>query len=240
MSEDAWPKLGASAGIAAAVLLIIGFVFGPDKPPGFDDSAQEVQSYIADNRGEIQATLTFGFATLVAFLWFLGSVFYRLRAFEPSPRLSAIALAGGVTLATGGLVGSAAEAAAAYHVDVLDPGSVLAMWDVSIFGFLFLLAGFAVLAGATGVLALRTGALPKLLGEFSLLTAIYVFVVGLVGAFSETGAFSPSDGALGLIAFLLFIVWLLAMGASLMSSPTGEPTPSRGPARPAGGPTTPG
>jgi len=36
------------------------------------------------------------FAALVSFLWFLGSVFFRLRAAEGSARLSAAALAGGV------------------------------------------------------------------------------------------------------------------------------------------------
>jgi hypothetical protein len=227
MSENSWPKVGAAAGIAAAVLLIIGFLLGPDTPPGFDDTPQEVQAYIQDNHGEIQTTVALGFATLTAFLWFLGSVFFRLRAAEPVPRLSAAALAGGVALAVGGILGSAAEAAAAYHVGILDPGSVQALWDLSVFGFLFFLAGFAVLATAVGALALRAGALPAAVGWYSLLAGIYAFVVGLIGSFSETGAFSPSDGALGAIAFLLFVVWLLAMGATLVSRPGGESASTR-------------
>lgn len=222
MSEDAWPKLGASAGIAAALFLIIGFIFGPDTPPGFNDTPEEVQAFIRDNHGEIQAIVAFGFATLVSFLWFLGSVYYRLRATELVPRLSAAALAGGVAVVIGGVLGTAAEAAAAYHVDVLDPGSVQALWDLSIFGFLFFLGGLAVLAGATGVLALRSGALPAGVGWFSAGVGIYSFVVGLIGSFSETGAFSPSDGALGLVAFLLFVVWLLVMGGILISRPAGD------------------
>lgn len=52
-----------------------------------------------------------------------------------------------------------------------------------------------------------------------MLAAVYAFVVGVVGSFSETGAFSPSDGVLGLIAFLVFIVWLLAMGVTLVREP---------------------
>jgi hypothetical protein len=71
------------------------------------------------------------------------------------------------------------------------------------------------------VLAIRAGALPSLLGGYSLLAGTYAFVVGLVSSFSETGAFSPSDGALGLIAFLAFVVWLLATGATLVSAPRG-------------------
>jgi hypothetical protein len=224
MSEDAWPKVGASAGIVAAVLLILSFVFGPSgTPPGFDDSAREVQEFIQDNRGEMQAQVALGFATLFAFAWFLGSVFYRLRAAEPAARLSVGALAGGLVLIIGATIGTAAQAAATYHVASLDANTVRGLWDLSVFGFLFFTVGFALLAGASGALAIRTRVLPNWLCVYSVLVAVYAFVVGLVGSFSETGAFSPSDGALGLIAFLLFIVWLLAMGITLVREPRAVP-----------------
>jgi hypothetical protein len=225
MSEDAWPKVGASAGIVAAVLLILGFAFGPSEaPPGFHDSAREVQEFILDNHGKLQAQVALGFATIFAFTWFLGAVFYRLRPAEPAARLSVAALAGGVLLAVGAVLGTVGQAATVYHADTLDPNTVRALWDLSIFGFVFFLAGFAVLAGATGVLGVRAAALPGWLGAYSLLAAGYAFVVGLVGSFSETGAFSPSDGALGLIAFLLFILWLLGMGIVLFRKPRpGDP-----------------
>jgi len=220
MSADSWPKVGASFGVVAAVLLILTVVFGPtDSPPGFNDTAAEVSAYVQEHHGELQAVVALSFAALTAFLWFLGSVFFRLRAVESSARLSATALAGGIALAVGGVMGTAAEGAAVYHVGVLGPDVVLAVWDVSLFGYLFFLVGFAVLAGATGVLALRAGALPSLLGGYSLLAGIYAFVVGLVASFSETGAFSPSDGALGFLSFLVFIVWLLAMGVTLVREP---------------------
>jgi hypothetical protein len=220
MSEDSWPKVGASMGIVAAVLLILSFVFGPSgDPPGFDESAVDVEAYVLENRGDIQAAIAFQFAAIAAFAWFLGSVFYRLRGAEPSARLSAVALVGGVLVAAGGLVGSAAGGAASYHVGGLTPEITLGLWDVSLFGYLFFLVGFAVLAGATGVLGIRAGAVPDWLCVYSVIAAVYAFVVGLVGTFSETGAFSPSDGALGLIAFLGFIVWLLAAGATLVANP---------------------
>ncbi len=225
MSEDSWPKVGASAGIAAAVLLILSFVFGPnDTPPGFDDSAAEVQAFIVDNHSKIQAAVAFQFAAIVAFAWFLGSVFYRLRAAEPAARLAVAALVGGVLVGVGGLVGSVGSATAAYHVDTLDPGIVLAIWDMSLFGYLFFLVGLTVLTGATGALGIRARAVPDVLCFYSVGLAIYAFVVGVVGTFSETGAFSPSDGVLGLIAFLGFVVWLLAAGATFVREP--RPVPS--------------
>jgi hypothetical protein len=221
MSEDRWPKLGASFGFVTAVLLIVSFLF-TGSPPGFHDSAAEVKSFVEDNHDELQASVAFGFAALAAFLWFLGSVFLRLRAAEPFARLSAAALAGGVVLAAGGLVGTAAEGAATYHAAALGPDSVLALWDLSVFGLLFFLVGFSVLAAATGILSLRLNALPRPLGLYSLCAAGYVFIVGLIASFTETGAFSPSDGALGVIAFLAFLVWLIAMSATLVREPRGS------------------
>jgi len=235
MSEDVWPKVGASAGIVAAVLLILGFVFGPtDAPPGFNDSAREVQEFILDNHGKLQAQVAFGFATIFAFTWFLGAVFYRLRPTEPAARLSVAALAGGIVLVVGAVIGSAGQAATVYHADSLNADTVRALWDLTTFCFLFFMAGLAVLAGATGVLGVRYGALPSWLASYSLLVGAYAFVVGLVGSFSETGAFSPSDGALGLIAFLFFIVWLLAMGIVLYRKPL--PLPGPGPVEAGPGP----
>ena len=220
MSEDAWPKVGASAGIVAAVLLILSFVFGPSgSPPGFNDSAREVQSFIRDNHGELQAQVALGLATLAAFAWFLGSVFYRLRVAERDARLSAVALVGGLVLVIGAAIGISAQAAAVYHADSLDANTVRGLWDLSVFGFLFFTVGFAVLAAASGALAIRTKVLPDWLCVYTVLAAVYAFVVGLVGSFSETGPFSPSDGVLGLIAFLVFIVWLLAMGVTLVREP---------------------
>lgn len=219
MSEDAWPKVGASFGIVAAVLLLITFIFAPSDPPGFDEGAAGVLAFVQDNRGDLQAVVALQFAAIVAFAWFLGSVFYRLRGAEPAARLSAAALVGGVLVAVAGMIGTAAQAASLYHADTLGADSVLALWDMSLFAYLFFLVGFAVLAGATGALGIRAKAVPDLLCYYSVIAAVYVFVVGLVGTFSETGAFSPSDGALGLIALLGFIVWLLAMGATLVREP---------------------
>jgi hypothetical protein len=228
MSDEVWPKIGASAGIIAAVLLILSFVFGPSgTPPGFDDSAREVQEFIQDNHGEMQAQVALGFATLFAFTWFLGSVFYRLRAAEHAARLSAVAVAGGLVLIIGATIGTAAQAAATYHAASLGADTVRGLWDLSVFGFLFFTVGFAILAGASGALAIHAKALPDWLCFYSVLAAAYAFIVGLIGSFSETGAFSPSNGALGLVAFLLFIVWLLAMGITLVREPGAAPAPPR-------------
>ncbi len=216
-------KLGASFGIVAAVLLILTFVFGPNgAPPGFNDTARQVQAYIVDHHSKIQAVVALQFAALAAFTAFLGSVFFRLQAFETQARLSVSAVAGGVVLVAAAAVGTAAVGASAYHVETLDPGAVQALWDFSLFAFVFTGIGFAVLAGSAGALALHAGALPRWLGVYSVLAGLYALVVAVVGSFSETGAFSPSDGGLGLVVFLLVLIWILAMGIVLVRDPRPE------------------
>jgi hypothetical protein len=69
------------------------------------------------------------------------------------------------------------------------------------------------------VLAIRTKVLPDWLCVYTVLAAVYAFIVGLAGTFTETGAFSPSDGALGLVALIVLIIWLLAMGVTLVREP---------------------
>lgn len=81
--------------------------------------------------------------------------------------------------------------------------------------------GFAVLIGASSVVALRTGVLPGLVAGYGAVLAIYSAVVGVVATFKETGAFSAADGVLGLIAFLGFLLWVLATSAVLVSLAAG-------------------
>jgi hypothetical protein len=220
MSEHVWPKLGGFAAISAGILLIVGFIVGPSgSPPGFDDSAREVQSWLQENRGEIQGTLALGFLTLVALTVFLGAIYERLRRGEPGPRISAAALAGGIVTLAAAIVGSGAELAAVYHVETLGADTVLGLWDLSVLGFLFVWAGFGVLAGATALLGMRARVLPDWHAYLSAAASAYVLVVGLISMFSETGAFSPSDGALNAIGFIVFVVWLLATGVALLREP---------------------
>ena len=69
MDERQQERLGAATGIAFVVLLVAGFVFGPDKPPGFNDTAQQVSSYVHDNRDETQAATGLFVLGGFFFLW---------------------------------------------------------------------------------------------------------------------------------------------------------------------------
>ncbi len=217
MDEAQRERVGAATGILFVVLLLASFVLGPDKPPGFEDTAQQVSSYVHDNRDEIQAATGLIALGLIFFLWFLGSLARTLRLAEgPGPgRLGAIAFAGGITAVALATVGQAASWTASYHTD-LDPSVVRGIWDMGSAAFLLLGIGIAVLVGASSMVALREGVLPRWLAMYGAIFAVFTAVVTVVGSFKETGAFSPSDGAFGLIAFLGFLVWTLATSIVLM------------------------
>jgi hypothetical protein len=231
MDERQQERLGAATGIVFVVALVAAFVFGPDKPPGFDDTAQQVSSYVHDNRDETQAATALIVIGGFSFLWFLGSLARTLRLAEGQGpgRLGAVAFAGGVTTIGVAIVGQCAQWAASYHTD-LDPTLVRGLYDVGSGAFLLVGIGIAALIGASSVVALRTGTLPSWLAGYGAVFTVYILVVTVVGSFKETGAFSPSDGFLGLLVFLGFLVWTLATSIVLVREVGNRaPAPSAAP-----------
>jgi hypothetical protein len=230
MDERQSERLGAATGILFVVALVVGFVFGPDQPPGFNDTAQQVSTYVHDNRDEIQAMTALFAIGGFFFLWFLGSLARALRLAEgPGPgRLGAVAFGGGISLATLATAGVAAQWAASYHGD-LDPTLVRGLFDVGVGAFLLVGIGAAVLVGASSLVALRSGVLPSALAGYGALYTLFSLVVTVVGTFKETGAFSPSDGVLGLVAFLGFLVWVLWASICLVRQVDGGGVPAAAP-----------
>jgi hypothetical protein len=231
VDERQQERLGAATGIVFVVALLAAFVFGPDKPPGFNDTAQQVSSYVHDNRGETQAATALIVIGGFFFLWFLGSLARALRRAEGQGpgRLGAVAFAGGITTIAVATVGQTAQWAASYHTD-LDPTLVRGLYDLGSGAFLLVGIGIAALIGASSVVALRAGTLPSWLAGYGTVFTVYTLVVTVVGSFQETGGFSPSDGFLGLLVFVGFLIWTLATSIVLVRE-VGEkaPAPSAAP-----------
>jgi hypothetical protein len=230
MDERQQEQLGAATGIVFVVALLASFVFGPDKPPGFNDTAQQVSSYVHDNRDQIQAATALTVFAGFFFLWFLGSLARTLRRAEDRGpgRLGAIAFAGGITTIVVAIVGQSAQWAASYHTD-LDPTVVRGLYDLGSGAFLLVGIGIATLIGASSVVALRAGTLPSWLAGYGAVFTAYILVVSVVGSFQETGGFSPSDGFLGLLIFLGFMIWTLATSIVLVRQAGSTAPPSAAP-----------
>jgi hypothetical protein len=88
MSDRTWVRIGALSGLGSAVLfgvaLIIFLATDPTGTPRIPDiaNAADASLYIRDHQDAMNALLLLNTAAILAFLWFLGSLW------SPRPRWS--------------------------------------------------------------------------------------------------------------------------------------------------------
>jgi hypothetical protein len=166
------------AGVAAVVLWIAGtfLLENTDRPEGKDSAA--FARWVVENDAEIiTGTVVFGFGVLF-FLWFLGALRVRLGEAEGGARqLTAVAFMGGIATAVMMLATYLPWAKAAFDNENMTDSAVEAVVQMgdSFFGGVELFA-IPLLVG-TGLVARRTGALPKWLAWFSLALALVLAII---------------------------------------------------------------
>jgi hypothetical protein len=182
-ADAIWERRAAWGGIAFVVFSVAwGIVVEGADLAGFDASDAEIRASYAPDGGDTWA-LWVGSILLalagVGLLWFLGSLRTLLRRAEPSGRLAAVAFAGGVVLAGLMFVKNSVQLGLAVAVDwedvVVEPGA-FRLLDAMFLGLIMHegVAG-AVLAAATSIVVLRTGALPRWLGWAGVAVAVLAF-----------------------------------------------------------------
>lgn len=217
VADEKGRRWDASTGIAAAVLMAVGF-FLPGTPPKADDTAAQITTFLVDKRSEI---LTGDFLVglgAVAFIWFLGSLRSYLRSAEGGAgRLSAAAFGGGIAgtavlIAAISLLTTGAFAVAELGDDTVNR----ALYDAS--AFLGIAAGFAfaVLLGAASCSAARSGALPRWLVWLGSLGAV-AQLVSTVGMFAKSGFFAVG-GEFLFVGFFLALIWIIAVSVVMIRS----------------------
>lgn len=205
MGETKYEKWGALAGIEFVVLILVGAFIG-GTPPKLSDSAEKITKYYADNQDALKVGNVLAGLSLIAFLWFLGTLFGRLRRAEGgSGRVSGIALTGGVAVT--------AIAAVAYAINaygVVYPGGGDGSFRISsiVFGYL----GFAAAAFVLGssIVVLRTQLLPAWVAWLGGINALLWIIGGVVVS-------STKDvwGYFGLAAFLSWALWIVVVSVLL-------------------------
>ncbi len=202
-TTSSWERLAPLAGPLFVVLAVVAFALGGETPDT-DASASKWVSFYTDNRTrEIVASVVLAIAVLF-FMWFAGSLRARLRAVEGSPgRLSNTAFGGAVVYAVGLLLLASFNFAAADVVKDVSPQVTQTLGILSSDGFFPLAAGNGILLLATGVLVLRTRALPSWLGWAAV-------VLGVL-------SFTP----LGFFAFLGGLVWIVVVSVLAYLRPAG-------------------
>jgi hypothetical protein len=191
-STQRWPAWAPLLGIAFVALAVVAFIVAGESPT-IDDSPQKILDFYKDNdteNGIASALLAWG---AVAFLFFLGVLRTALRTAEDGPaRLSAVAFGGGLILAAGMFSFAGFTFALADGADHLTPEAAQALNALNVDFFFLVAGGLGTLLISTGILSIRSSALPAWLGWIALL-------IGVV-------AITPA----GFFAFLAFGLWTIA------------------------------
>jgi hypothetical protein len=216
VEQGRWHSLAPLTGVLFVIFAVAAFIVGGDTPD-LDDSPQEVLDFYRDNDSEQQfAAALLAWASL-AFLFFLGVLRSVLQAAEGGvSRLSAVAFGGGLIMAVGMLsfagftfaLGDASD-------DGLTPQAAQALHVLNTDFFFPVAVGLGALMIATGIILIRSGALPAWLGWITLLIGV--------------AAITP----IGFFAFLLFGLWTLVVSVMLWRLSAAPPA---GPSAPAAGP----
>jgi hypothetical protein len=208
-TDDRWERLAPLSGVVFVILVVVSIVLqNADSPEDFPGKPSEIVTYYEDNVDRILAGSWIGLIGAFFLLWFVSVLRSRLRVAEGGTgRLATTAFAGGIVAAVGGALIDMLNLTAVLRAD--EEGTIPAdiattLYDVQGMTVSTVLPlGLAVLVAATGLLALRTGVLPRWFGIVSLLLAIPLLVPPIAWAVTA-----------------LALVWAVAVSILLYLRPT--------------------
>ena len=210
MDNSRWEQIGAAGGIVFVVLQMASQALiqaGGAEPP-FGAPAPAIVAFFMAKDSQLFALGDYLSAlSLIAFLWFLGSLWATLRRAEGEPAwLSFVTAASGLMIVTTAAGGGSWNLAVFRRDEGMDPQIARLLFDQGNFAFANAWVMLASLCLATGVVSVRTGALPRWLGWGGVLIA---------GGLLAARAIWASSG-LVFIPFGLCYVWLIAISIVLI------------------------
>lgn len=208
MTERHELRWGGFAGLAFVVLVLLG-KFLPGNPPGVDESANSIRSFLIDGRTSILAGALMWSAAAGLIIWFASAFAEAMRERDDRSDIHMALLAGSVLVGGAIFVNAAITAATAYGVDGRDAAMTYTMYQWS--AVVATMIGFAATLplAAAGVGVLRTHLMPDWLGYLALLAALVSFA-GAFGIFVESGAFVAGGTLMTTVPLLVAAVWLVS------------------------------
>lgn len=212
MDDANWEKYAALGGVGFVVFNVIGAI-AAGAPPAPDDSDQKIADWFIDHSGGIQASQFLAVLSVIALLWWFGSLWRKMSAAEGRVRLSVVAAIG---LAMSGalfLIANGILSAVAIQIDDGDTG-VKFFYTLSSVLLSSSGAGVVAFLAAVNVLSLRTKLLPQWLTYLGLLSAL-LFLVATIGSASDAGAIM----AFGFFGWITWSIWTLGVSWELWKRP---------------------
>jgi hypothetical protein len=192
-------------GVGFILLGIVSFIVGGE-PKSADHPVREIVNYYVDNKDSIQVAAFIGVAATLLLVFFGAYLRRVLRAAAPEGEiLSLVSFLGLVVVAVGFAIDTTILIALSEAADDINPvavQSLQALWDND---FVPLVLGVLMFLWATGLAAIRTGALPKWLGWV-------MIVLGVVGL-------TPIGFAAAIGAAILVLVLSILLSVRARSAP---------------------
>lgn len=214
MDETMWERYGLAAGIVFVVLVVVAALIG-GSPPKPTDGVLKIASFFRDNQDALKIGSYLNGLAAVAFLWFLGALWARLRRAEGTAgRVSVVALVGGIGTLALAFVANGLNAFLALYVGDLGPSGTKAFYLLAVIFFAFASFTLAVFVSAVSVLILRYRFVEPWLGWIGEGLALLWLVAGVGVADDNTAIFT-----VGFIAFLIWAVWIVVLALLLLTRP---------------------
>jgi hypothetical protein len=206
MDEAKFSRAGLLGGVGFVVLSVVAALIAGTPPEITDDKG--IVKYFADNQDALKIGSYLNGLAVVLFLWFLGSLYSRLRAAEGGTgRLSRVAVFGALV---GVAIATIANALIAYHAIYPSIGEALAGYKLA--AVLLGYTGFAmaVFTSATAVALWSTNMLPKWFAYAGEAIAVLWLASGAAVSSVRDLVF-----VLGFVAFIAFSIWIAILSVML-------------------------
>jgi hypothetical protein len=213
-----WERWARAAGIGFVVFAVLAFVVGGE-PPTTADTAEEVVSYYAGDRGQVLVS-SFLFAVALGFwLWFAGAIANNLRE-RGQGRVAATILGVVATFASIQFVATGINAVVAYSVARDgEAGVARALFHLTVALDVLAAVPSAIFFVAAALGFQRTGMTPAWLSWAGLGVAA-LFVLRSTNWASD-GFWSPAGGFL-FILIPVALLWILATSIVLVRAAPAE------------------
>jgi hypothetical protein len=222
-----WERVAAGTGVLFVVLAFLGFLFAPD-PPSPGDSNEQILEYFSDKETALRWQALFFAAAGAALLWFAGTLASLLRRrLEDGRRATTGWLGDGGRRWPPIVVASAATAVGIYTAGVaaytalaarageeIDAGAGRALFELG--GSLITYTNFPALVfvGAASLAIANTRLLPDWVAWLGAAVVAVLAIDGIGAVVGDSDTFGPS-GAIGIISFLSFLLWVLVTSGLL-------------------------